>query len=218
MSTSEVAAGVTAYWDARAPHFNGAASHVRTPDTWREVLAAAFAAEGPKDVVDLGTGTGACALAAAALGHRVRAYDGSAEMLSVAREAARNAGLDVRFVQSLIAEAPLEPSSADIVTVRNVLWTLERPAEALEVARRILRPGGRVVVSDGLWSAAPGDRSDYTAELAHRLPFHGGLTEGDARELLRSAGFTEATAWQHLFQVPPYTGGVPAFVLSAIRV
>lgn len=78
MSASEVAAGVTAHWDARAPYFNGAASYVRTPDLWKEVLAAAFAADRPKDVVDLGTGTGACALAAAALGHRVRAYDGAA--------------------------------------------------------------------------------------------------------------------------------------------
>ncbi|EHP94654.1 class I SAM-dependent methyltransferase [Methylorubrum extorquens] len=216
MSKSEVAASVTAYWDVRAPHFNGAASHVRTPEVWSEVLAAAFAAEGPKDVVDLGTGTGACALAAAGLGHRVRAYDGSEEMLGVAREAARQTGLDVRFVRSLIADAPLEPASADIVTVRNVLWTLERPAEALEVARRTLRPGGRVVVSDGLWSAAPGDRSDYAAELARRLPFHAGLTEDDARELLTEVGFTNVTAWQHLFRAPPYPGGVPVFVLSAV--
>lgn len=216
MSTSEVAAGVTAYWDARAPHFNGAASHVRTPDLWKEVLAEAFAADGPRDVVDLGTGTGACALAAAALGHRVRAYDGSAGMLGVAREAARQAGLDVRFVQTLIADAPMEPASADIVTIRNVLWTLERPVEALEVARRILRWGGRIVISDGLWSAAPEDRSDYAVELARRLPFHGGLTEEDARELLTEVGFTDVTAWQHLFRAPPYPGSVPVFVLSAV--
>lgn len=217
MSASEVAAGVTAYWDSRAPHFNGAASHVRTPDLWEEVLAAAFAAGEPKDVVDLGTGTGACALAAAALGHRVRAVDGSAEMLGVARKAARHAMLDVQFVQTLIAEAPLEPASADIVTIRNVLWTLERPAEALEVARRILRPGGRIVVSDGLWSAAPENRSDYAAELARLLPFHAGLTEADARDLLTEAGFTDTTAWQHLFRTPPYPGDVPVFVLSAVK-
>ncbi|KMO39401.1 class I SAM-dependent methyltransferase [Methylobacterium aquaticum] len=216
MSASEVTKGVTAYWDARAPHFNCAASHVRAPDVWKEVLSAAFASDGPKDVVDLGTGTGACALAAAALGHRVRACDGSAEMLGVAGEAARKAGLDVQFIRAFIAEAPLEPASTDIVTIRNVLWTLERPAEALEVARRILRPGGRVVVLDGLWSAAPEHRSDYTAELARRLPFHAGLTEADAQHLLENAGFIQVTAWQHLFSSPPYPGGVPAFVLSAI--
>lgn len=32
MSASEVTAGVTAYWEARAPYFNGTASHVCTPD------------------------------------------------------------------------------------------------------------------------------------------------------------------------------------------
>lgn len=32
MSASEVTASVTAYWEARAPYFNGTASHVCTPD------------------------------------------------------------------------------------------------------------------------------------------------------------------------------------------
>lgn len=215
MTASKVAEGVTAYWDARAPRFDGAAAHVRAPEAWTAVLAAAFRADGPKDVVDLGTGTGACALAAASLGHRVRAYDGSAEMLAVARGAACRAGLAIEFVQALITDAPLEPSSADIVTIRNVLWTLEHPAEALDLARRTLRRNGRIVVSDGLWSTAPGNRSDYAAELAERLPFHAGLTEEDARMLLEDAGFDPPTAWQHLFRTPPYPDGVPAFVLSA---
>ncbi|MCJ2140412.1 class I SAM-dependent methyltransferase [Methylobacterium sp. E-066] len=217
MSASEVADGVTAYWDARAPRFDGAAAHVRSPDDWTEVLSAAFCADGPKDVVDLGTGTGACALAAASLGHRVRAYDGSAQMLAVARAAAGKAGLNIEFVQALITDAPLEPASADIVTIRNVLWTLERPGEALQVARRTLRLGGRVVVSDGMWLVAPGERSDYAGDLAARLPFHAGLREVDAQDLLKAAGFTEVVAWQHLFRSAPYPGGVPMFVLSARR-
>ncbi|MCJ2101014.1 class I SAM-dependent methyltransferase [Methylobacterium sp. E-046] len=206
---------MTAYWDARAPHFDGVASHVRLQEVWREVLAAAFAVDTPCDVVDLGTGTGACAIIAAALGHRVRAFDGSTAMLAVARAAAERAGHQVTFVQSRIADAPIAPASADIVTLRNVLWTLERPAEALEVARRALRLGGRVVVSDGLWSHAPDDRSDYTPDVAARLPLHAGLSEADARRLLHDTGFDGISSWQHLFRSEPYPGGVPAFVLSA---
>jgi len=64
-------------WNRRAPAFDGVASHVVQAGLWRETLAAAFQAGEPRDVVDLGTGTGASALIAAGLGHRGRACDGS---------------------------------------------------------------------------------------------------------------------------------------------
>ncbi|HEY5795958.1 MAG TPA: class I SAM-dependent methyltransferase [Bosea sp. (in: a-proteobacteria)] len=208
---------VTAYWSARAPQFDGVASHVAQREIWREVLEAAFEAEGPKDVVDLGTGTGACALIAASLGHRVRGYDGAEGMLAVARAAAQAMKLDVAFEETVIDEAAIEPASADIVTLRNVLWTLERPMDALLQAHRVLRPGGMVVVSDGLWSVAPQYRSTYEPALAARLPLHDGLTEALARQMLVEAGFGEALSWQHLFATPPYPGDVPMFVLTARR-
>ncbi|HEV7256932.1 MAG TPA: class I SAM-dependent methyltransferase [Bosea sp. (in: a-proteobacteria)] len=208
---------VTAYWSARAPQFDGVASHVAQRETWREVLAAAFEAEGPQDVVDLGTGTGACALIAASLGHRVRGYDGSDGMLAVARAAAQAMNLDITFEATVIDEAAIEPASADIVTLRNVLWTLERPMDALLQAHRILRPGGLVVVSDGLWSVAPQYRSTYDPTLAARLPLHDGLTEVLMRQMLTDAGFGKALSWQHLFAAPPYPGDVPMFVVTARR-
>jgi ubiquinone/menaquinone biosynthesis C-methylase UbiE len=208
---------VTAYWSARAPQFDGVASHVAQREIWREVLEAAFEAEGPKDVVDLGTGTGACALIAASLGHRVRGYDGSEGMLAVARAAARARSLDIGFEAAVIDAAEIAPDGADIVTLRNVLWTLERPMAGLLQAHRILRSGGMVLVSDGLWSVAPQYRSTYEPELAARLPLHDGLTEAMARQMLNDAGFGEALSWQHLFATPPYPGGVPMFVLTARR-
>jgi ubiquinone/menaquinone biosynthesis C-methylase UbiE len=215
MTGGDVAARVTAYWDARAPAFDAAASHVANFDQWRRVLEAAFAADGPKDVVDLGTGTGACALVAATLGHRVRGYDASARMLERARNAARARLLAVEFVEAPIDALPAADDSADIVTIRNVLWTLERPADALRQAHRILRPGGRVVVADGSWSTAPQFRSTYAPDLAEKLPAHGGLDESAIRALLAETGFADARAWQHLFEEPPYPGGVPAVVVSA---
>lgn len=121
----------------------------------------------------------------------------------------------VDFVRARTGDAPVASASADIVTIHNVLWTLERPAEALKVARRALRPGGRVIVSDGLWSHAPDDRSDYTAEVAARLPLHAGLSEAETERPMHEAGFGDENSWQHLFRSAPYPGGVPTFVLSA---
>jgi ubiquinone/menaquinone biosynthesis C-methylase UbiE len=217
MSLPDVRTAVTAYWNHRAPHFDGAASHTRHEQEWKVVLSAAFEANTPKDVVDLGTGTGACALIAASLGHRVRAVDGSRPMLDVGRRLASSRGLNINFIHSFIGEAAIAPHSADIVTIRNVLWTTERPDEILGLSRCILRPGGRIVVSDGLWSVSVRDRSKYPAELASRLPLHRGILEDDARKLLTAAGFQTIKSWQHLFKVAPYPGGTPFFVLSGDR-
>ena len=217
MTASDVQHAVTGYWTARAPKFDGAASHVAQSAIWRGVLEAAFATDRPVDVVDLGTGTGACALVAAALGHRVRAYDGAEGMLAVARAAAQAQGLAVEFIAETLQDAAIAPGSADIVTLRNVLWTLEEPMTALLKAHSILRPGGRIVISDGLWSVAPQYRSTYPAAVAARLPLHDGLSEDRARQMLDAAGFGPAISWQHLFPASPYPGDVPMFVLSAVR-
>lgn len=215
MSHADPQAAVTAYWSARAPLFDGVASHVAQGELWRAVLQAAFEADGPRDVVDLGSGTGACALIAAGLGHRVRGYDASPGMVAAARAAARAAGVEATFATALIADIPAEDACADIVTLRNVLWTLEQPMQALRTAHRLLRPGGRLVVSDGLWSVAPRDRSTYAPELAARLPLHAGITEPQMRLMLEEAGFSALRAWQQLFPASPYPGDVPFFVLSA---
>ncbi|WP_353647061.1 class I SAM-dependent methyltransferase [Mesorhizobium sp. WSM2240] len=215
-SDTSVFDDVTEYWNRRAPLFDGAASHVRHKAEWLIVLRAAFATADAKDVLDLGSGTGACALAAAELGHRVTAIDGAAKMLAHARRNALLRGLDINFIVSSIDDFAATPGSADIVTIRNVLWTLKDPLAALKKARMLLRPDGRIVVSDGLWSVDPGNQSTYTTDLAARLPFHAGLTQPDAEKLLNDASFGDVHSWHHLLNALPYPGGAPFFVLSAV--
>jgi hypothetical protein len=86
---------------------------------------------------------------------------------------------------------------------------------ALRKAHALLRPGGLALVSDGLWSVAAQYRSTYPDPLANSLPRHDGLTEDDARAMLKEAGFGPARSWQRLFPASPYPGDVPMFVLTA---
>ncbi len=215
------AAAMAEHWNGRAHRFNSAASHLRHADEWRRVFAAALGPE-TGDVVDIGCGTGACALLAAELGHRVRAIDGSVAMLEFARAEALSRGLDVTFVHSTMDDARLEDESADIVTIRNVLWTLENPQAALALAHRLLRPDGMLLVSDGLWYLHR--QNDSAEEFGVELPFFNGLGAEDVSRMLAEVGFGSARSWQHLFDVHPYgavyddtTRPIDFFVMTASK-
>ncbi|RVP47823.1 class I SAM-dependent methyltransferase [Sinorhizobium medicae] len=195
------AAAMADHWNLRAWKFDASASHRRDAQAWQAVFEAALG-RAPLDLVDLGCGTGACALLAGSLGHRVTAVDGSAEMLSHARAAATEADLSMNFIHATMDEAALPAASADVVTLRNVLWTLEKPSAALALARKILRPDGKLLVSDGLWFR---HRANDSRDIfgAH-LPFYNGLTEANARHLLDSTGFGGIESWRHLMPGHPY--------------
>lgn len=214
------AAAMSEHWNARAWKFDAAASHRRDAPSWRAVFEAALGSR-LRDIIDLGCGTGACALLAASLGHRVTAVDGSLEMLSHGRTAAAVAGLEIDFIHSTMDDAKLSASSADIVTIRNVLWTLENPPAALVLARKILRPGGKLLLSDGLWYR---HRINNSRDIfGTNLPFYNGLTEADARALIAGAGFRSVESWRHLMPGDPYGSvyddpdtPIAFFVLTAI--
>ena len=212
------AAAMSAHWSARADRFDGAASHNSHREGWRFVLSQAIGAQ-PRTIIDLGCGTGACAVLLAELGHRVTGVDGSAGMLRHARKAASGAGVKVDFVEADMDSANLGVAVADVVTFRNVLWTLEDPRAALELARRLLKPDGLVLVSDAIWRIHPDPK---LAEFGNRLPYAQGIEEELAAGWLGAAGFTRLQAWHSLFPQPPYgdlydTPGVPIrpFVLTA---
>lgn len=127
-------------------------------------------------VVDLGCGEGP--LAAAVTGrHRVVGVDASRAMLRGARRHAP-------VVQGDITRLPFTRGCVDAVVAVNVLDHLDRPAAALAEARRVLRPGGRLVI--GAIS-----RTDSPELAPQWCPAPTPFDSEDAPEALRDAGFTD---------------------------
>lgn len=119
-------------------------------------------------VLDLGCGPGALALRAAQRGARVKAIDVAPEMLEIAGERLREAGLAdrVELVEMGVAELDREPGeSADVVMSGLCLSELgeDELRYTLAHAARILRPGGLLLVADEVRPDAP------AARLAHAL-------------------------------------------------
>lgn len=215
------------YWSRWAPNFDRAASHVRHADAWRAVFAAAVPCPPVRRCLDLGTGTGACALALAAIGHDVTGLDGAAGMLEQARAAAAAERLEIAFRQGDVDRPDFPDASFDLVSARNLFWTLPDPDHTLGEVTRLLRPGGVFLFSDGLWrtdttppAASSHDMTDYV-EVSAALPFYRGVTAAEAHELLARHGFTDVRHWEDRFAEHPYAhqaaGACPFFVVTAQR-
>ncbi len=106
-------------------------------------------------VLDVSTGAGHTALALAAHVRRVVAADITPEMLAVARRlAAVRSSTNVELCQADVRALPFMAGSFDLVTCRTAAHHYPRLDEALREFARVLRPGGRLVVSD---TVAPDD-------------------------------------------------------------
>jgi ubiquinone/menaquinone biosynthesis C-methylase UbiE len=109
-------------------------------------------------VVDVGSGTGLLSLAFAERAARVWAIDSSPAMNEYLRVKAASAGLDnIETVLASAVSLPLVDELADLVVSNYCLHELRSADKyrALAEARRVLRPGGRLVIGDMMFSFNP---------------------------------------------------------------
>ena len=145
-------------------------------------------------VLDLGSGGGIdVLLSAKRVGPTGKAYglDMTDEMLALANENKAAAGVtNVEFLKGFIEEVPLPDSSVDVI-ISNCVINLSSDKQAVfnEMAR-VLKPGGRVGVSDVVSSnelseAERAERGSYVGCIAGALSFE------EYKVGLEAAGFQE---------------------------
>lgn len=145
-------------------------------------------------VLDLGCGGGMDVfLAAEKVGPegRVIGLDMTADMIALAKaNAARRGSANTEFVEAPIEAMPLVDASVDCVISNCVLNLVPDKDAALAEIFRVLKPGGRLAVSDiALKGALPEALRDSVTAWVGCIA--GALTVEANREALRRAGFTD---------------------------
>ncbi|MEU1019561.1 methyltransferase domain-containing protein [Streptomyces sp. NPDC005898] len=142
-------------WNAAAATFDDEPDHGLRDATvrraWLERLSQWLPAT-PGDVLDLGCGTGSLSLLAAEHGHRVTGVDLSPDMTARARE--KLAGHDAEILTGDAARPPVGDRKFDTVLARHVLWLFPDPEATVRHWHTLLRPGGRLILVEGVWDLA----------------------------------------------------------------
>ncbi len=230
-AAERTAAGVQRMFDRVAPRYDLANSvlSLGRDRHWREAAARAADLAAGEVAVDVACGTGRLAAELARLEPRatVLGLDFSWEMVRRASgtAGAAAAGAGGGWLGFAVADAmrlPLADASADVATIAFGLRNLPEPGYGLLELRRVLRPGGRLVVCEFSRPVVPGFREVYERYLNRLLPLAARRLSSDpeayqylARSIgawpgqaelagwLRDAGF-DCVRWRDL------TGGVVA--------
>jgi SAM-dependent methyltransferase len=154
-------------------------------------------------VADLGCGTGAVLAEIAPHVARVFGVDSSEEMLV----AARNRLADVEnatLYQGTLEALPMADEVVDAAVMMLVLHHLSSPLAALQEARRVLRPGGRLLVID----MAAHEHEEYRQQMGHVWL---GFGDDQIHRLLEQAGFVRI----HLHALTPAAAAKGPSLFSA---
>src|SRR5438552_4524259 len=145
-------------------------------------------------VLDLGSGGGIdVLLSAQRVGPTGKAYglDMTDEMLALARENQRKAGVtNVEFLKGEIESIPLPDGSVDVIISNCVINLSADKQRVLREAFRVLKPGGRLAISDVVV------RGEMAAGVRRSIELGvgcgaGALEEQEYHRLLGGAGFVD---------------------------
>jgi len=176
-----------AYFSQNAPNWDRIRSLYIDEREVEAALTEIVTAAAPRDLLDIGTGTGRMIEVLAPRVGQALGIDQSREMLAVARVNLERAGTSNGMVRlGDMYQLPLPDASFDAVVIHQVLHYADRPAAAIAEAARVLRPGGMLVVVD----FAPHTLEYLRDEHAHRRL---GFADDEVAEWCHDAGLDPAT-------------------------
>ncbi|WP_321417181.1 class I SAM-dependent methyltransferase [uncultured Desulfobacter sp.] len=226
---------IETYWNWRSSSYElDQAKSIETVNDWESTINALVSHVKGNDLraLDVGTGPGQLAFYLAGAGFKTTGIDISPGMVSRAEKKALQDDLSCDFQTGDAEHLPFADNTFDVVVTRNLVWTLPDPQAAIREWHRVLKPEGRIIISDGYWQNITWPRIhrliikgfksflktgsfiscrffSHYAGLIKRLPFYEGVTHHDAGKLMHKAGFKDVLSWDiaRHFKTNPYGAG-----------
>jgi ArsR family transcriptional regulator len=136
------------------------------------------------ELLDIGTGTGRILEIMSPRVHRGIGIDLSSGMLTVARSNIERSGyINIHVRKGDMYRLPVDDASVDLAILHMVLHYSDNPSEVIAEARRVLRPGGRLIVIDFAAHTEEKLRLEFNH---HRL----GFPDNEIRNCFEAAGLS----------------------------
>jgi ubiquinone/menaquinone biosynthesis C-methylase UbiE len=202
---------------AFTPVFDAVNAVAMRQSRWRPILVARARESRASRILDLGCGTGAMAIGLldALPAVTVVGVDGDPEVLGRARAKAAAAGVRLELLQAMADRLPLPDASFDCVMSTLVFHHLppQVKRDALAEARRVLVPGGRMLICDVGRARDPVMRALFFAvQLLDGFATTRENAAGKLPEIVADAGFQEVSVLARF-----RTGGGVLDVIEAVR-
>lgn len=179
------------YGALTAARYDRDASHALPPGEaaqWLLALRSCVGRPAGQRILDVGSGTGLLLDVLVRAGARARGLEPSAAMIAEARRRRPSLRQVPMHRGDASHVSAFRPGSFDAILSRQVLCHLANPGSAFAAWRRWLRPGGALVLADGLWPA------DAWSELERATqPFACLAEAGPVALALGQAGFDVRT-------------------------
>ena len=150
--------------------------------TWRALCNGLIRLIRGQRIVDLGCGNGRLSLLLAQSGNTVTGVDNSEEQIRLARENAEAAGARPVFLRAPMEATGLPAGAFNIAVLSQSLHHAANPKEAIAECRRLLAPGGQILILDLLAHGEEWMRSRFG-------DFWLGFSQADLEAWLRENGF-----------------------------
>ena len=142
------------YWEGEAGIYSeGIKAELKseTAENWKNLILEYAPEKEHLEVLDVGCGPGFFEITLGKEGHHVTGIDITENMIHEAKENVKAAGLSADLMTMDCHNLNFPDETFDMVICRNITWTLDDPQKAYREWLRVLKKGGRLLVSDACW-------------------------------------------------------------------
>lgn len=145
---------IKAFWEGEAEGYDAGIKEELATNLdvqWKKLIFDNSPQKPKLNILDIGTGPGFFPVILGQEGHNVTGIDVTNNMITWAKKNTEAYGVKATLLTMDTHHLDFKDNSFDVVLNRNVTWTLKNPEDAYKEWKRVLKPGGSLIIFDACW-------------------------------------------------------------------